>query len=346
MMIHPFTGALPDSSIATAGLYPLQQLSTATVPEVERFSYWLDVICSLFVQLECDPPTKGAICGAVESGSLGTLDFTHLRSNAGHVSRTEERIRKDGEDFCLALIQCEGRGALSQGSRTAPLGPGDFVLTDCTRPYDFNFEEPFHDVYVIRLPRKALTAHVGNVEDLCATTVPGASAAGHLLLNMIDTLRRDFHVLHPASVNGVSEAIISVIGAGLRSLPGANERKRSNLSAYHLARIRAHILQHLQDPQLSVATVAQAMNLSGDHVCRLFKKEPLAPSKFIWQERLKACRRDLADPRMAAKSVSDIAFSWGFNGAAHFSRSFKESFGASPTEWRYDQLSTRIARRH
>jgi AraC-like DNA-binding protein len=45
---------------------------------------------------------------------------------------------------------------------------------------------------------------------------------------------------------------------------------------------------------------------------------------------LVACRRDLVYPRLASRSVSGIAFSWGFNEAAPFSRSFKEQYGLTP----------------
>ena len=39
--------------------------------------------------------------------------------------------------------------------------------------------------------------------------------------------------------------------------------------------------------------------------------------------------------------MSDIAFSWGFNDAAHFSRSFKEQYGMSPREFRQQALAMR-----
>ncbi|MDH4393235.1 MAG: helix-turn-helix domain-containing protein [Aquabacterium sp.] len=55
-------------------------------------------------------------------------------------------------------------------------------------------------------------------------------------------------------------------------------------------------------------------------------------------QRLDACRRDLADVRLAERSVSALAFSWGFNDAAHFSRSFREQFGQSPRAWRAQAL--------
>lgn len=311
-----------------------QHLSTASVPEGQRFAYWLDLICSLYVQLECEPPSSRQIFGDVDFSRIGVLDCTHLRSNATRIRRTPERIRQDTEDYCLVLIQREGQGTLGQDGRMAMMGPTDFVLIDCTRPYELIFDGDHHDVYAIRLPRQQLACHVGNLEELCATTVSGESAAGHLLLTMVDTLWRDEGELHPASQLGISEGITSVIGAGLRTLPGANLRKSSNLAAYHVARIRAHVQLNLRDPELTIGTVAQAMKLSPDHVCRLFRNEPAPLSRVIWQQRLDACRRDLADPRMAERSVSDIAFSWGFNDATHFSRSFRERHEVSPREWR------------
>ena len=39
-------------------------------------------------------------------------------------------------------------------------------------------------------------------------------------------------------------------------------------------------------------------------------------------------------PALHHRSVSDIAFSWGFNDAAHFSRAFKERFRVTPKEFR------------
>lgn len=332
--MHPVLSFPPNAGARAGWPAAQQRLSTSSVPEDQRFAYWLDLICSLYVHLECDPPEEEGIFGEVEFSRIGNLQFTHLRSNAKRIRRTTERIREDSEEYFLVFIQREGRGTLFQDGRIAVTNPGDFVLNDCTRPYEIVFAGDHHDAYVLRLPRKAFTGHVGNLEDLCATTVSGQGAAGHLLLTMVETLRRDIADLHPASVMGVSEGIISVIGAGLRSLPAASQRKHSRLAAYHTARIRSYVQQHLRDPELSIGTVAKAMKLSPDHLRRVFRNEPAPLSRLIWQQRLDACRRDLADPRLNGRSVSEIAFSWGFNDASHFSRSFRERHGMSPRDWR------------
>jgi len=45
--------------------------------------------------------------------------------------------------------------------------------------------------------------------------------------------------------------------------------------------------------------------------------------KWIWGMRLDRCRNDLASPALAARSIGEIAFYWGFNDVAHFSRAFR-----------------------
>jgi AraC-like DNA-binding protein len=335
-MSHPFS--LPASLQAREVSPSRRRLSTGAVPPDRRFEYWMDMICALYAQLECDLPKERDVFGDIEFSRLGSLDLTHLKSNARRVCRTPAQIRRSDVDCFFVQVQREGRGVVCQDGRSAAVAPGDFVVYDSTRPYELIFDEPLHEVLVLRLPRAQLTPHVCNLEDLTATTVDSSSAAVHLLLSMLDTLQRDVDVLHPSSVLGVSEAITSIIAAGLRSLPGANARKRSNLSAYHVARVIAYVQERLRDPALCVSTIAQAMKVSPDHLSRLFRSEPVPLSRLIWQQRLDACRRDLADRRLAERSTSEIAYSWGFNDAAHFSRSFREQFGVSPREWRHRSL--------
>ncbi|MBW8828446.1 MAG: helix-turn-helix domain-containing protein [Burkholderiales bacterium] len=313
-------------------------MTTASVPQRQRLEYWLEMVCSTYCHLECDPPEDMQIFGDIRFGQVGAVQFTELLSNCRGVRRTQERIRSSDEDDYLVLVQREGSAVMQQDGRTAILNPGDFVFHACSRPYELHFDQPRHHLNVLRLKRSQLENHVGDLDELTATTVSRQEVASQLLLSMIETLHRNADQLHPSSAPGVSDAITSIIGAGLRSLPKANLRKTSNLTAYHLARIKAHVQKHLHDPNLSVGSIASAMQLSPDHVCKLFRGEPTPLSRLIWRMRLDACRRDLADPRQATRSMSDIAFSWGFNDAAHFSRTFRERLGMSPRQWRNQEL--------
>jgi AraC-like DNA-binding protein len=46
---------------------------------------------------------------------------------------------------------------------------------------------------------------------------------------------------------------------------------------------------------------------------------------------------------MAAVPVSTIATKWGLEDPGYFSRIFRESFGASPRQWRQDALLSEVA---
>ena len=106
----------------------------------------------------------------------------------------------------------------------------------------------------------------------------------------------------------------------------------------HVSRLKACIQDHLREPELSVNSIALALQMSSDHLSRLFRAEPVPLSRWIWKQRLDACRRELANPRWREHSISDIAFSWWFNTAAHFSHSFRDEYGVTPREWRHSVL--------
>ena len=48
--------------------------------------------------------------------------------------------------------------------------------------------------------------------------------------------------------------------------------------------------------------------------------------------------RELKNPAQAQRTITDIAFSWGFNNGAHFSRVFREHAGLSPSDFRETAL--------
>jgi transcriptional regulator GlxA family with amidase domain len=73
-------------------------------------------------------------------------------------------------------------------------------------------------------------------------------------------------------------------------------------------------------------------------VSRLFRKQPRSVPEWIWQERLEACRRSLVDPRLATNTVGEIAYSWGFKDAAHFSRRFRQAYGIAPRDYRRERM--------
>ena len=78
-------------------------------------------------------------------------------------------------------------------------------------------------------------------------------------------------------------------------------------------------------PGLSIDQIADALHCGKRNLHKVFSHDGTTISDFIWRLRLERCRDDLAAPTCAWKSITEIAFSWGFNSSTHFSKAFKEA---------------------
>ena len=66
----------------------------------------------------------------------------------------------------------------------------------------------------------------------------------------------------------------------------------------------------------------------------LLAEEGTSLERFIVSRRLQRCHQTLSDPAQAHRTVSDIAYSYGFSDPSHFTRRFKAQFGFLPSEYR------------
>jgi len=76
------------------------------------------------------------------------------------------------------------------------------------------------------------------------------------------------------------------------------------------------------------------MNCSKRHLHKAFSAEDDTLAQYILRQRLQGCMRELGEPASAARTITEIAFSWGFNNTAHFSRVFREHTGRTPSTYR------------
>lgn len=313
-----------------------QVLDTTQVEPHRRPEFWSDIVCATYVQVECAPHTEAHtqdFRGRIATCELSALQLTWVQSQAQHVRRTQAKIASDPEDYFLVNIQAAGQSYLVQDGRQALLRRGDFALYDSTRPYMLTFDGDFQQ-YVIKLPGKCLRTALQATERLTATAVSGQCGAGQLMINMITTLAQNIDTLAPASAAAVADSITHILIAGLSALPAAQKQSVSHLKRYQLERIKAEVSRSLRDPQLSVAFLSARLNTSASTLHRAWAGQACSLSAYIWSQRLEHAKRDLCEPNFAARSVSEIAFSWGFNDAAHFSRAFRARYACSPRELR------------
>ena len=98
-----------------------------------------------------------------------------------------------------------------------------------------------------------------------------------------------------------------------------------------IGRVLAYIRRNLADP-LDVPALADLAGLSRAHFSRVFADcEGVSPAAFVLAERMRRAASLLVS---GTASVKEVSRACGFEDANYFAKTFRRSFGASPTEFR------------
>ena len=103
--------------------------------------------------------------------------------------------------------------------------------------------------------------------------------------------------------------------------------------------IRRHIEANLRDPELTARSVAGAFGISPRYLHMLFAGEDETVCNYILRRRLEQCVKQFGDPLWRNRTITEIAFGWGFNNATHFARVFREHYSTSPRDYRNSCLT-------
>ena len=94
---------------------------------------------------------------------------------------------------------------------------------------------------------------------------------------------------------------------------------------------------------LSGERIASECGVSVRHLNRLFARDGVSLMQYVWDRRLARCQRELTDPMMYHRSISEIAIASGFKELSHFSRAYRARYGRTARDDRATQISAKSA---
>jgi AraC-like DNA-binding protein len=306
--------------------------TSSSVPD-RRLAVWQDIVCDTFVGLDCRSDMREAFWGAVSQSAIGPATFTRVDSCAQRVFRTPSRIARASQDYVLVALGNSGVNGVYQDGREAVVAAGQFVIYDTTRPYELRFDDRFSQT-ILQMPRKLLQQRIGAFDALTATTFSSDRPLEGLAYEFLVSASKVIDHVDPATATRLLDQGLDLIAMAFAERMHQRSPDQSVHRSALLYRLKNTILTQLSDPELSMSRVAAAIGISPRYASDLMADEQISFRSYVQTQRLERCKRDLSDPAHAARHVGDIAFAWGFNDLAHFSRIFKQRFGASPREWR------------
>jgi AraC-like DNA-binding protein len=312
------------------------QFATDGVPAYRRLALWQDIVCDVYVQLDCKSDLGSAFNGRVTRVPLGAASCTEVSSQQQRVYRTRSRIARSHEDFFLIALGKHGVGGVAQDGRETVLRPGEFAIYDTTRPYELRFDDAFTQV-ILQVPRDMLLRRAPGTEALTAISFGSDRPLQKLAHDFVYRLCQSADEIQPEHAVRLSEQAVDLVAMALSERLGTQALPSTRRLAL-LHRLKAHVRTHLADPDLSISETATALGVSPRYVNDLLSEEGTSFQRFVLTERLAQCQRDLASPILAHRHVSEIAFAWGFNDVSHFGRVFRERYGLSPRDFRTSKL--------
>jgi AraC-like DNA-binding protein len=197
------------------------------------------------------------------------------------------------------------------------------MLHDQAQPFALEFAPSARSI-MVSIPRPLLLARLPDAQRLTARRIGHASKVGALAGSLIRRLTRLDDEAGPAAIR-LGASALDIFATMLQTELTDDAPRHGD---DRLARVKAYVLAHLDDPELDLDAIATAQSIAPRTLNRLFAREGTTPIRWLWQQRLAGAYQALAERRFG--SVTDVALSFGFSDVSHFSRAFKAAFGRSP----------------
>jgi AraC-like DNA-binding protein len=311
---------------------PVKFVSTDGIKVSDRRDFWESNTAPVFGRLDVELRGTQAFHASFEYTTVADLIFSRLKSHVPHrVIRTGSSARQDSRAFVKAVLLTGGGSVLEQDGRTTTLRAGEWSIYDTAKPYSVTIPDRA-EMLLVLMPREKLLARTVDLQGLVARRFSGHRGLGKLIWGLISNTFDQIPDIQNRSGNDVADIVIQMTRLALMDFSG--EHPALDSKAALRDRIKLYIANHLADPELTLAKLASVTSCTKRYLHMVFQAEGISISDYILKQRLERCRKDLLNPACAHRSITDIAYSWGFNNSNHFSRCFKQSFGASPRHLR------------
>lgn len=304
--------------------------STRELASRDRYAGWEDQLKSVYCDWEMSKPLDAGFSATLQHRSLSNLKIVECVCDPCGAKRPAKVVGRDTRDVLGVQLVLGGREVIRIGNEEVLLEEGDMLIWDGTRPMTFSVQQRLHKLsFIMPLARfrSWLPSSWHNVDHKIARgSQPGQLLSLYMRSSATQILR--------GSVSNGDALTEATIGLLVNALGEEGYQEVETLRDAQVQRVKRFIDENLDQLDLSPSFIAAANRISVRYLHWLFEPMGLTVTQYIIEQRLRRCHRELSNPLMRKRTITDIAFSWGFHNSTHFSRRFKQQFGVSPKDFR------------
>lgn len=306
-------------------------LDLEDVAASERAAVWREGVKACFPGFSVRGPSAPAALGSISGSRFGAGQLWSIASPALlKVAYDPATLPGQSAQHLSVMLQLQGSTHTRQRDRAAHLRPLGLCLIDGSQPFELCVGSVASHIVVMQMPRQTVLAQHPFLETLTGELLESRDAGTVLLRTLLLSAAEQAPCLGEQQRAAALAAIIQLLGA----LPVAQPLRESG-AQWRVRAALSWVDSHLTDPELTATGVAQAQAVSRRRLDQLMVRwTGRSLSAHIWLRRVEHAARDLTHPRLASRTVTQIAFAAGFEDVAHFTRVFKRRYGMTPTQWR------------
>jgi AraC-like DNA-binding protein len=303
--------------------------STTDVHPRDRFDYWHEAASRNLVGHESEPECQQSFQAELQVGAFAGLGLVMFGNSPMTVAVTAPHAAHADPDQLFICRQLAGKLLLEQEGREAILEPGHITLLDPRLPYSGKFGAGSR-MLVLKLRRRLLEARIGKTRELTVRLFKRSGAANQLTSAFLAMLPVYSEGLDLPTEEIVADQVLDLVAVSLANTMQGEKARVSSARSLIIMKLRAAIEARLTDPTLDIKTVAAAAGVSVRYANAVLAEQNTSIMRLVMTRRLVRCRRALEDPSQAHRTVSEIAYGWGFSDMTHFGRKFRAAYGLLP----------------
>ena len=259
---------------------------------------------------------------------------------SGILSGLRQQIKPEhsaptGADDVFVAFNLAGVSVVTRHRDEVVVGAGDAFLA-IRGAKGFSVARPKSVRFIgLRFPLALLTPLVPDLDPSQIRVLPRDAAALNLLRRYIVLIAQDGALATSELQRAAVAHVYDLAAVTLGAVAGRGELARNRgVRAVRLEAIKADIIAHLEDGNLSVVMVADRQRMTPRYLQKLFETDGTSFSEFVVGQRLAKAHRMLTNPLCSPRAISNIAYDVGFNDLSYFNRAFRRRYGATPSEVR------------
>lgn len=300
--------------------------STDSVRPRDGLSFWREAVCEAVLNVAPEAPGSG-FRASLSGQSYGKLRFASFNSTGHYIVRDRAHVNRASDDHYLISLQQSGRSVIEQGDAACPLAPGEIGIVDGTRPFRVSFPDPVSRFLAV-VPRQRVEARAPWLRGGGSRKIASSSP-------YIELVRHHLSALANRGLEAHEVEMLTDNLCNLLALSTAPRRPGDDRAAATQAEaIMAYCQARLGNADLNPRAVAVHFGISLRTLHLRFEETGVSFGRWLLERRLQACHQALSDAAHADRTISDIAFAFGFGDLSHFSKAFRARFGETPRDLR------------